>query len=162
MKIDYIVYISTLISFILFGISVKYCYIDEVTHFHKDSCLIDQCESKPDICCPTDRSCRPCYIIVVTYSFSKIINDTNILINRKIDDISYNMNYCNKTKEVCYYDDRDIESTLRLWDEYSIAFWQWLLPGILGCISFALLLLSIQHIVFSYRSHSKKDIYNHL
>ena len=108
----------TIASSLALGLTFKFAYWDEMIHYKEDICLITSCSIIRDNCC-NENKCYPCYSITMTYNLYS--NNTDP-ISKTTDAVVYNKFFCNQTNIKCYYDDRSIQRTIRISEEYEIGF----------------------------------------
>ena len=99
------------------GVTIRYAYLDQINHYHTDSCHIVTCTStkSPTQCC-TDQDdehiCYTCYNVVVNY-YLDISNSTVNYTATSWQTVNYPY-FCDRQKLPCYYDDRNISNTLSI------------------------------------------------
>lgn len=108
----------TAASGLALGLTFKFAYWDEIVHYKDEMCFISACTILRDNCC-NENNCYPCYSVTMTYNLYSNNTDT---ISKTVDAVVYYRNFCNQTNIQCYYDDRNIQRTLRIFDEYKIGF----------------------------------------
>lgn len=128
--------------FLLLGLSIglavtiKYGFIDETNHYHKNSCHVNSCLISETQCCESSKmkrntdyidyiddinminGCDTCYNVIISYSLTindKIYTKTD---RKNIFDPRYCEKIINDILISCFYDDRDIQNSLRLWAAY--------------------------------------------
>lgn len=129
-------------SIIALPITIKYCYTDEIIHFKQAICHIDKCEVSK-------------YAIYVYYelvynnrNYAKIVSCVSDK-DGPICKIS-----CNKTHVDCYFDDRNVELTLRLDGPYNnipgYMFEAIMLVSMIGALAVVSSTGAIVYIMFCY------------
>lgn len=145
----YILWISVIYFFTIIFVSavtgialtIKYAYIDEIIHYHTNTCYINDCTKTISECCTdhvkTGRTCRTCYRIDVNYNLSL----SNQSYSKTSVETVYYSDFCDQKSLNCYYDDRNIFESLRLLTEY--------LPtgGIIGIVLLSILLFMMTMII---------------
>lgn len=117
----------TLLFALGLALTIKYAYIDQMVHYHTGTCYILDCSSTQKQCCSHstyDTECNTCYSITATFEF--FINGTNYTRTDWTADASYD--YCNDYSVSCYYDDRVMPDSLRIFYQYTS------IGGIIGII----------------------------
>ena len=141
-----------MISSIGLALTIKYSYIDEIKHFHTNTCYINNCTITTTECCSRiskRKICSTCYDVDVNYNLYLLNNYSKTSIGTV-----YNSNFCNQTNIDCYYDDRNISQSLTPFDECHV-------PGIVvvGIIFLSLFLLImiiiIIHLVINYCDNNR-------
>lgn len=103
------------------AITIKYAYFDEISHYHTDTCHINQCIITSTECCRGQslgrgRSCSTCFNVDVNYDLYLLNNTKNY--SKVSSKTVYLSDFCNRESLNCYYDDRYILETLNPWSEY--------------------------------------------
>lgn len=116
-------------------VAIKYAYTDELAHYHTGTCYILACTSTLHLCCSTSRgitTCSNCYSINITFDMY-VSNTTNY--TKTDQTINTDSDYCDNHVVPCYYDDRNVFNSLRVFYQYRA------MGGIVGIISLSLSLL---------------------
>ena len=104
-----------MISSVGLALTIKYAYIDEIKHYHIDTCYINNCVITSSECCSyklgKSKSCSTCYYADINYTLYLL----NSSYTKTGAGTVYYSDFCNQNSLNCYYDDRDISQTLRLW-----------------------------------------------
>jgi len=122
---------------------IKYAYIDQLMHYHTDTCYINNCSSTESQCRGSIRShtTYTCYAIKVNYDLILLnntnnANDTNIY-TKTSEEYDSRTNDCDQTTIICYYNDRNILETLRPWNRYDASL------GLYGIVMMSILLFFV-------------------
>ena len=98
---------------------VKLKYVDEIPHFKESMCKINNCTSYMSTCCGNGiriNSCSVCYNVLLKYEL--FLDNKNITKNGS--GVVASKDLCSWESIYCYYDNRDLENSLRLWTPYEI------------------------------------------
>lgn len=124
------------------GYYVKINYFDEKEHFKESMCKINNCTSYMSTCCGEGvNSCYVCYNILLEYEL--LLNN----ITKNGSGVFTDKNICSLNSINCYYDDRDIKNSLRLWNPYQIN------NSYNGLLIFGLIMLLIIYIMILQEVH---------
>lgn len=111
------------------GITIKYSYLDKISHYHEALCHENNCSMIQTQCCipgnnlDNTNNCEVCYDVEITYSLISWVNNSFTDIYTKTARTNtFDPKYCdqfNKIQRVtCYFDDHNIANSLRLWNPY--------------------------------------------
>lgn len=123
------------------GVTTVYGYLDPKTHYQTKTCYINNCTSSEYQCRGSFGRTWTCYDTTVNYdlilpNITNNTDNTNETIIYSQTSIGYGLrlNDCDQITITCYYDDRDIQNTLRTWYTYDSGF------GLYGVIMLAIFL----------------------
>lgn len=107
-----ILLLITILIAISLGLIIKYAYLDQIDHYQTAYCYQTNCTSTPI------NSCSGCYNITVTFH-SYLPNVSNYTkTDWTIDQKWYNHCFNFEKDILCYYDDRNVFDSLRLFNRY--------------------------------------------
>ena len=121
------------------ALTIRYGYLDGAEHYKGSQCSINNCSMSEINCTSNDNNPNNyniCYNIIINYSLVlKNTNNSDNIYTKISQTTSRNPRFCKHIDWIgdaqCYYDDRDIFDSLRLWEKYSTEL------GVMGIIIFA-------------------------
>ena len=118
-KINILIPITIFLTILLalaLALTIKYAYVDEFKHYHTAICHLNNCKvASVTTCCPASlgrKTCSTCYIMNFNYYL------LNVSYSKSDSETVYSTDFCDNNNINCYYDDRNIFDSLRLYSDY--------------------------------------------